>query len=236
MKTEDEGILRKRKRLSSWFFSLRIGLAGREKNQIFCYAKHARGARQSLRAPKNLIISGPRILFPETPYSFTPCLLIFNYLSLSLSLFLSLSLSLSLSLLSSPFSQLSRFCQNFWAVYISFRYHKLSFERGITIRLCAYIMYFLHQKMPSHGNQRVLSLFTLFWTRPDTRLPKSRAGGLGQWWNRSAKQRRSSNPKNASNCQKSKALPTDGRTNQQTVRVGCRVACMRLKRKENKAG
>ena len=40
-KTEDEGILRKGKRSSSWFFSLHIGLAGREENQIFCYAKHA---------------------------------------------------------------------------------------------------------------------------------------------------------------------------------------------------
>ena len=42
-KTEDEGILRKGKRSSSWFFSLHIGLAGREENQIFCYAKHANG-------------------------------------------------------------------------------------------------------------------------------------------------------------------------------------------------
>ena len=40
-KTEDEGILRKGKRSSSWFFSLHIGLAEREENQIFCYAKHA---------------------------------------------------------------------------------------------------------------------------------------------------------------------------------------------------
>ena len=40
-KTEDEGILRKGKRSSSWFFSLHIRLAGREENQIFCYAKHA---------------------------------------------------------------------------------------------------------------------------------------------------------------------------------------------------
>ena len=38
-KTEDEGILKKGKRSSSWFFSLHIGLAGREENQIFCYAK-----------------------------------------------------------------------------------------------------------------------------------------------------------------------------------------------------
>ena len=40
-KTEDERILRKGKRSSSWFFSLHIGLAEREENQIFCYAKHA---------------------------------------------------------------------------------------------------------------------------------------------------------------------------------------------------
>ena len=40
-KTEDEGILRKGKRSSSWFFSLHIGLTERNKNQIFCYAKHA---------------------------------------------------------------------------------------------------------------------------------------------------------------------------------------------------
>ena len=40
-KTEDEGILRKGKRSSSWFLSLRIGLAEREENQIFCHAKHA---------------------------------------------------------------------------------------------------------------------------------------------------------------------------------------------------
>ena len=38
-KTEDEGILRKGKRSSSWFLSLHIGLAGWEENQIFCYAK-----------------------------------------------------------------------------------------------------------------------------------------------------------------------------------------------------
>ena len=40
-KTEDEGILRKGKRSSSWFFSLHIGLAEREENQIFCHTKHA---------------------------------------------------------------------------------------------------------------------------------------------------------------------------------------------------
>ena len=38
-KTEDEGILKKGKRSSSWFLSLRIGLAGREENQIFFYTK-----------------------------------------------------------------------------------------------------------------------------------------------------------------------------------------------------
>ena len=36
---EDEGILRKGKRSSLWFFSLYIGLAGREENHFFCYAK-----------------------------------------------------------------------------------------------------------------------------------------------------------------------------------------------------
>ena len=38
-KTEDEGILRKRKWSSSWFFSLLIELVGREETQFFCYAK-----------------------------------------------------------------------------------------------------------------------------------------------------------------------------------------------------
>ena len=40
-KTEDEGILRKGKRSSSWFFTLHIGLAELEENQMFCHAKHA---------------------------------------------------------------------------------------------------------------------------------------------------------------------------------------------------
>ena len=40
-KMEDEGILRKGKWSSSYFFSLHIGLAGREENQIFCNAKRA---------------------------------------------------------------------------------------------------------------------------------------------------------------------------------------------------
>ena len=38
-KTEDDGILKKGKRSSSYFFLLRIGSAGQEEYQIFCYAK-----------------------------------------------------------------------------------------------------------------------------------------------------------------------------------------------------
>ena len=38
-KTEDEGILKKGKQSSLWFFSLRIGLVGREEIPIFCYGK-----------------------------------------------------------------------------------------------------------------------------------------------------------------------------------------------------
>ena len=40
-KTEDEGILKKGKWSSSWFFSLHIGLTEREENEIFCHAKRA---------------------------------------------------------------------------------------------------------------------------------------------------------------------------------------------------
>ena len=47
-KTEDEGILRKGKRSSSWFFSLRIGLAGREENQISSNMKHSNHRFQSM--------------------------------------------------------------------------------------------------------------------------------------------------------------------------------------------
>ena len=42
-------------------------------------------------------------------------------------------------------------------------------------------------------------------------LPKSRAGGKGQWWNRPARQLgRSCNPKTTRKRQKSEVLPTDG--------------------------
>ena len=69
-----------------------------------------------------------------------------------------------------------------------------------------------------------------WWTRPDTRLPKSRAGGQGQWWNWPTKQLgRSSNPQTARKRQK-KLSVTNGPTDRLTDRAGCRVACTRLKR------
>ena len=57
-------------------------------------------------------------------------------------------------------------------------------------------------------------------TRPHTRLPKSRAGGQGQSRNRPTKLLgRSSNPKTAHECQKSKVVWMDGWTERRTERA-----------------
>ena len=70
-----------------------------------------------------------------------------------------------------------------------------------------------------------LYLHVISKTRPDTRLPQSRAGGQEQCWRRSLKHLgRSSRLKKLKNAEKVKKGPTDQPTNRWTYIAECRVA------------
>ena len=74
-KTEDEGILRKRKRSSSYFFSLRFELTGREENQFFCYAKRPNETPCSVKVINHY--AWPEKLIPSSVY---PALFVFLFI------------------------------------------------------------------------------------------------------------------------------------------------------------